>query len=138
MLALVKKVIDFTKYLTNRDINGIVTTASAWLAGVVAVVLYAQTDFASQIDIGGSLAKMNAYSLIAIGLSVGSGAGLAADYLSAKRPSDDPARLKMIPGATVRGKKTPNEDGHLDWQTALLATACAIIVYLVMAKVFKV
>lgn len=33
---------------------------------------------------------------------------------------------------------TRGDDGTMDWQTALLATAVAIVVYLVMAKVFHV
>lgn len=98
MLALVKKVIDFLKYCTNRDINGVVTTAAAWIGGVVVIILFAQSTFAEGINIGDvTLASLNIASLIIVGMSIGSGAGLANDWISAKRPTDDPARLNLVP-----------------------------------------
>lgn len=100
MLALIKKVIDLFKYVTNRDVNGVVTTLSSFVAGVVVVLLFAQSNFAEGIAIGdASLATLNFAALVILGLSIASGAGLANDWLSAKRPSDDPARLKLLPNA---------------------------------------
>lgn len=100
LLALVKKIIDLLKYASNRDVNGVVTTIASWIAGVVAVVLFAATDFADGISVGDTaLGVLNMASLVAVGLTIGSGAGVTADWLSAKRPSDDPARLHLLPGA---------------------------------------
>ena len=135
MLALVKKVIDFLKYVTNRDLNGVITTGLSWVGGVVVVLLFAASDFAEGIPVGDTtIAALNFASLVIIGMSIGASAGVAADVISSRRPTDDPARLKLVPNAAgPRG-----EAGHTDWQTALLATAVAVIVYLVMAKVFEI
>lgn len=135
MLALVKKLIDFFKYATNKDTNGMLTTGLSWVAGIAAVLLYSKSDFASGIDIGGNLANMNIYSLIAIGLSVGSGAGLAADFLSAKRPSDDPARLKLLPSATKASarRRARSDEGAVDTRTlAWIGVTIAVIVLLII------
>ena len=98
MLALVKKVIDFLKYVTNKDKNGVITTLAAWLGGVVVILLFAASDFASGINIGDTtLGALNVASLVIVGMSIGASAGVAADVISSRRPSDDPARLKLLP-----------------------------------------
>jgi hypothetical protein len=100
MLALVKKLIDFFKYLTNKDKNGIVTTLAAWVAGVGAILLFSMSDFADGITIGDTtLGALNIASLVIVGMSIGASAGVAADVISSRRPSDDPARLKLLPNA---------------------------------------
>jgi len=137
MLALVKKVIDFLKYVTNRDLNGVLTTAGAWIGGIVVIVLFAQSNFAEGIKIGDTtLAAINFASLVVVGMSIGSGAGLANDWISAKEPKDDPARLKLLPSATrsAARRRIRGEDGHIDWQTALLAAAVSVVVWLIMWK----
>ena len=79
LAALVIKIIDFFKYLSNRDLNGAGTQLVVWAAGVGAVFLYAQTAWADTIDFGGSLSTLNGWSLLAVGLSVGSGASVVKD-----------------------------------------------------------
>lgn len=84
MLALIVKVIDFLRYAKNRDINGVVTQATTWVAGVVVLVLVAQTTWAGIIAVSGvPLNKLGFWSLVFAGLTVSSGASLAKDTLKA-------------------------------------------------------
>ena len=96
LLALIKKFIDFAKYATNKDLNGAMTQIVVWVAGVVAVILYAATDWANTIAFGGlTLADMNMASLIALGLALGSGASLTTDFIKSRDESDS-ARMPAL------------------------------------------
>lgn len=98
MLVLAKKVVDFLKYLTNRDLNGAVTQLVAWAAGVCAVLLYAQTDWADTIPVAGSiLADLNFWSQLAYGLTIASGASLATDFIKAFDQHDSAAMPQLMP-----------------------------------------
>ncbi len=71
--AFITKLIDFLKFVTNKDVNGAVTQLTVWLAGVVGVTLVAQTDFASGVEIGDlNLAELNWWSLVFVGLMASS------------------------------------------------------------------
>ncbi len=74
LVALVKKFIDFAAYLRGREYGNAITQVVVWIAGVVAVLLYAQTTWADGIVFAGqTLADMNFASLVAVGLCVGYG-----------------------------------------------------------------
>lgn len=84
MAALVLKVIDFLRYLRAADVNGVLTQLSAWIAGVVVILLVAQTDWADGIAVGDmTLATINIWSLIFYGLTAGSSASLVKDVVKA-------------------------------------------------------
>lgn len=73
MAVLVFTVINFLKFVRAGDSNGALTQLSVWVAGVLVTILAAQTDFAGGIVIGDMiLEQMNIWSLIFIGLTVGS------------------------------------------------------------------
>ena len=73
MALLVTTLITFIRYLVNGDKNGIVTILSVWIAGVVVVLLAAQTDFADGIAIGQqALSSLNIASLVFLGLTISS------------------------------------------------------------------
>lgn len=78
LALLVYQIINFLRAALGRDVNSAVTIAVAWVAGVVAVLLVAQTDFASGIAVGDhTLATLNAASLVFIGLTIASiGSGI--------------------------------------------------------------
>lgn len=100
LVALVKKFIDFAKYLTNRDVNGAITQIVVWGSGVVAVCLFAQTDWAEGIIFAGrTLADMNFASQLAVGLGLGSTAGVVTDVIKASDDSDSAAMPKLLPKA---------------------------------------
>jgi uncharacterized membrane protein len=100
LAALVKKVVDFLKFITNRDVNGIVTQLVAWAAGVLALLLAAQTDWADGIKIGDmSLATLNFWSLLFVGLSVSSFGSVAGYDIPRKLDRTTPTPdHKLIPG----------------------------------------
>lgn len=103
MFALIKKFIDFTKYVVNRDLNGSVTQLVVWGAGVLAVWLYAQTDWADTISFAGlTLAKMNMGSLVALGLGLGSTASVATDFIKSRDDSDSASMPPLVQPHVVK------------------------------------
>lgn len=84
MAALTLKVIDFLRYLRAGDMNGVLTQLAAWIAGVLVVLLVAQTNWSDGIAIGDmNLAALGIWSQIFFGLSAGSGASFIKDTLKA-------------------------------------------------------
>lgn len=82
MLATVKQVIDWLRYLKAGEWNGVITQAAAWGAGTVVVVIVANSDFATVANFGGfTFDKLNLWSQVIAGISVGSAASLAKDTL---------------------------------------------------------
>lgn len=71
--ALTKKVIDFLKYVQNRDWNGVVTQAIVWGAGVLVIWLVSGTAWATGITVGNfNLSDLNAESIVFVGLTLSS------------------------------------------------------------------
>lgn len=82
LVALVKKLLDVVKYLRAGDLNGWVTIVASMVVGVLAVLLVAQTDFASAVDFGGvNLGTANFWTLVFVGVTTAASAGLATDTL---------------------------------------------------------
>lgn len=80
LAALVLKVINLFQYLKARDVNGVGTQLSVWVAGVGALLLVAQTQFAAEIPIGElTLAQLGVWDVIFAGLSLGSTASVVYD-----------------------------------------------------------
>ena len=99
-IALIWKIVDFAKLVRARDVNGIVTQAVVWVAGVAIFFLLASTDYATGIRIGGVvLAHLNGPSLILIGLSAGSSAAVGYDFKRAVDHSDSATMPPLIPTA---------------------------------------
>ncbi len=68
--ALVYKFVDFLKFVKAKDWNAAGTQLVAWVAGIVAITLFANSDFAAGIDLGGrSLDSLNFVSQVIVGLS---------------------------------------------------------------------
>lgn len=107
MLALVLKVIDFLRYATNRDANGVITQLITWCAGIVALTLVAHTTWAGGIMVGGvALAKLGFWSQFFAGLTVSSGASLAKDALKAVDNHNSAAIPTLLPS----GPNPPGAD----------------------------
>ena len=97
LLALIKKLIDFLRYASAGDVNGVVTQLVTWGGGVGAVLLVAQTDWASGIDVGNmTLATLNVWSLLFVGLTLSSGAGVVHDVTKAVDGSDSAVLPKLV------------------------------------------
>ncbi len=85
--ALVYKIIDFFKYVRARDWNASGTQIITWLGGILAISLFAHSDFAGGIDLGGqSLGSLNFASQVIVGMSATS---LFSAFYDAKRALDN-------------------------------------------------
>lgn len=108
VLALIFTVVNFLRYVKvilikggstfderTAAVNSAVTQAIAWVSGILVVLLVAQADIASNIELFGStLATMNLASLIVVGMVAASGAGVLNDFLASRddsRTSEKPA-----------------------------------------------
>jgi predicted lactoylglutathione lyase len=97
MLTLIIAIINLVKYVKARDTNGIVTTLSVWVAGVVVVLLVGQTDFADGIVVADrALADYNTWSLVFIGLTVASMAQFANEIKTALDSGDTAAKPPLV------------------------------------------
>lgn len=98
MAALTLKCIDFLRYLRAGDMNGVLTQLASWIAGVIVVLLVAQTDWADGVQVGDmNLATLGIWSLIFYGLSAGSGASFVKDTLKAVDNSNSAAIPTLVP-----------------------------------------
>lgn len=80
MAALVVKVIDFLRYLRAADLNGVLTQLCTWIAGVVVLMLVAQTAWADGIQIGDRpLSTLSFWSQLFAGLTLASTASVIKD-----------------------------------------------------------
>lgn len=112
MAALVLKLIDFLRYCRAADVNGITTQLASWIAGVVVVLLVAQTDWANGIAIGDrSLGTLGFWSLVFYGLSAGSAASFAKDTLKAVDNTNSAAIPTLVPDGERRAVSAPKDVG---------------------------
>ena len=103
LVTLVTTTINLFRYLRGRDFNGAGTIAAAWVAGVAAVMIAAQTDFASGIAVGDrTLEGLNAWSQVFIGLSVASLGSFLTDAKKAIDNTDTAVKPSLIPERTAR------------------------------------
>lgn len=96
--ALVLKVLDFVKALKNQDSNAIVTQLGVWIAGVGVIFLLGSTDFASGVEVAGyTLDSLNAWSLVFLGLTVGSTGSLIFDFKKSFDNTDSSRQEPLLP-----------------------------------------
>lgn len=99
MVALIKKFIDFSKYVTNKDRNGALTQIYAWIIGVAVVWLFAQTVWADKFGFGDlMLSAFNLASIVAVGLSLGSVGGVVTDVIKSRDNTDSAKMPSLLPG----------------------------------------
>lgn len=94
--TLTYKLLDFLKYLRAGAWNDVTTQASAWVAGVVATFLVAQTEFAAGIQVGDvTLAELNGWSLLFFGLVATSLLSTVHDFSKAVNPNTSGVKPKL-------------------------------------------
>ncbi len=107
MIALVLKVVDFLRYAKNGDVNGVVTQLSVWIAGILVVMLVAQTQWAEVIPIGNvPLSSLSIWDQIFAGLGAGALASAAKDTTKAV----DNTNSAAIPTLLNTGPKRSREN----------------------------
>ncbi len=112
MTALTLKGLDFIRYLRAGDANGVLTQLASWIISVLVVILVAQTDWASGISVGDqTLASINIWSLLFVGLAVGSGASFLKDTLKSIDNSNSAAIPVLVAQTNRRRTEKPEEVG---------------------------
>ena len=82
LVASVKKGTDYVKYIKSGDWNGTLTQTIAWALGIGAAFLFAASDFGTKPVQGIIFSDLNPWSLIILGLSLGSGGSILKDFIS--------------------------------------------------------
>lgn len=112
MVTLILKLIDTLRYAGARDVNGVITQLSTWAAGILVVLLVAQTDWADGIAIGDrSLGTLGFWSLVFYGMSAASAASLAKDTLKAVDNTNSAAIPTLVPTGERRAVSAPKDVG---------------------------
>ncbi len=112
MAALTLKGLDFIRYLRAGDTNGVLTQLASWIISVLVVLLVAQTDWADGIAVGDqSLATINLFSLLFVGLAVGSGASFLKDINKSIDNSNSSAIPILVQSSGQRRITKPEEVG---------------------------
>lgn len=84
LVLLAKKLVDFLRFAAAKDWSSVVSQVTAWVGAIAILALAAQTDFAQTFKLGDlSLDAINGWTLVYIGLCIGSGAGGFTDVLKA-------------------------------------------------------
>lgn len=99
--SLVFTFVNFLRYLKGGDMNGVVTQIIAWAAGVGAVMLVAQTQFASSVPITNTytLATLSGWSLFFVGLMATSLFSTVNEVLKAVDNTQTQAKPNLIDDA---------------------------------------
>lgn len=110
MAALILKVVDFLRYAKAADMNGVLTQLITWVAGVVVLLLVAQTDWADGIPIGDTpLSALGFWSIVFAGMSAGSVASVGKDTLKSVDNSNSSAIPTLVDSGPRR--RTPKKNG---------------------------
>lgn len=102
MIAVVKKLTDFAKLVTNlpTTTSAVVSQLLAWLLGIGATFVYAASNvYGSTVqfgDTGQSLATADTATKLIIGVAVGSVGSLVVDWQKA-RDNNDTAKMPPLP-----------------------------------------
>lgn len=102
MGALVFTLVNFLRFLTNKDFASAITQFTAWVSGVIVVFLVASTNYADGIDVGGTaLSKLNGSSLVFVGLMSSSIFGVVKNVIQAFDNRDSAVMPPLVPGTAV-------------------------------------
>lgn len=102
MGALVFTLVNFLRFLTNKDWTSAITQLTSWVAGVVVTFLVAATDWANGIDVGGTaLSVLNGSSLVFVGLMSSSIFGVVKNVIQGFDNQDSARMPPLVPPKTL-------------------------------------
>lgn len=102
LATFISKLIDFFKYVRAGDTNAITTQAVTWGAGVLGIFLFAQTDFAAGVELGGvTVANAGWATLTFAGLMSTSLLSKVYDFQKSFDNTQTAATPSLIPGTGV-------------------------------------
>ena len=105
--AVILKLVDFVKYLRNGEWNGVVTLLLKWAAGIGAVLVFLQTEWADEITIGSeTLDELSTASMIVFGFAASSVAAVVYDFKKAVDDTDTASTPKLQGGSLEEDRKS--------------------------------
>lgn len=97
-VALIKKVVDTFKFITNKQVNAFITQVSTWVVGSVLVWVATSADITSSISVfGTTFGQFNFGSIILGGMLLGSGGSVLYDYQAARDNTDSAKTSALLP-----------------------------------------
>lgn len=99
LAALTAKVVDFFRLLANLSthVSATLTQILAWVGGIVATALYANSDFGESVAVGANtLDKLSGPTLVIIGMMAASAASLLVDVKQAIDGADTAAKPPLL------------------------------------------
>lgn len=104
LIAIIWKVVDFAKYVTNADWNAAVTQASVWISALAVALLAREADpFADVGILGTTFGQLDLAAVALFALGIGSTASGLVDFKKAIDGSTSAATPPLIPaGRTGR------------------------------------
>lgn len=91
-VAINKKVVDFCKELLPNNLANKVVQLIAWVVGIALSFIFASSVVGDSIDVFGdyTLGNIDLWGVVIYGLAVGSGAGVANDFIERRNPDANP------------------------------------------------
>jgi len=133
--ALAYKLVDFVKFLTNRDKNALITQAAAWIIGILVVVMSSLSNIFEGFVLPGMTTAINdldVFSLVIIGMSLQSVMGITFDFKKAIDGSDSAVVPTIIPGAPSGEVETERDSGQSTYNIVIVIAAILLIVCMVV------
>lgn len=122
LATFISKFMDFLKFARARDTNGVLTQVIAWSAGVIGVFLFAETDFARGVSLGGvALAEASGATKVFAGLMAISLLSKVYDFQKSFDNTQTSATPSIVPGTGIVNTTT----GHAAATTATPPTTPA-------------
>ena len=101
LTALVWKVVDFVKYVTNKDWNATVTQATTWLSSIIVSFLAREAASFANLEIFGErLADLDWAAVLLFALGLGSSASGVYEFKKAFDNSDGARTPSLLPNAS--------------------------------------
>lgn len=120
--AFGRKVFELTKNVTNRRWDAVAAQVVAWALFVAVLVVASRARlFATSIEVPGTgtdLGHVDVFSLVLLGLGLGSGYGVFGDYLKARDNTQTAAQPPLFPPSTPdTPAPAPDVAGGEPWWT---------------------
>lgn len=102
LATFISKFMDFLKFLRAKDTNGVVTQLITWCAGIIGVLLFAETDFAAGVALGGvTLADADLATKVFAGLMAISLLSKVYDFQKSFDSTQTSATPSLVPGTGI-------------------------------------
>ena len=100
LVTLMKKIVDTFKFVTNRNINALVTQIVTWATGVFVLWLAANADITENVEVFGvTFGALETGSIVLGGMIFSSAASVVYDYQASRDNSDTAKTPPLLPGA---------------------------------------